>query len=146
VLKADGLAAGKGVVIPKPARKHWRRWRICSAVAYAAGAEVVIEEFMLGEEASFALTDGATILSFGCAQDHKRVGEGGYPIPAAWEHTAPRPKLDRDDARRGVGEDHGPTVRTLATEGMLYSGRAVCRATLTDQGPKLIYTRCFGDP
>jgi phosphoribosylamine--glycine ligase len=93
VLKADGLAAGKGVVIAEDRAGAEAALDDMFGGAFGdAGSEVVIEEFLEGEEASFfALTDGATIVSFGTAQDHKRVAMATLgPIPAGWARTAPR--------------------------------------------------------
>jgi len=103
VIKADGLAAGKGVIIAETREEALEALDTMFSGAFgAAGEEVVLEEFMTGEEASFfALTDGSAILPFGSAQDHKRVGPSdrrritsGWatatpaPIPAAWAPTA----------------------------------------------------------
>ncbi|MGB5778004.1 phosphoribosylamine--glycine ligase [Allopontixanthobacter sediminis] len=150
VLKADGLAAGKGVVIPETRVEAIAELEDMFGGRFgAAGAEVVIEEFMRGEEASFfALTDGATILSFGCAQDHKRVGEGDTgPNTGGMGAYSPAPVLDA--MTRGVVLEKiiAPTVRTLANEGTPYSGVLFAGLMLTDHGPKLIEYNCrFGDP
>lgn len=150
VLKADGLAAGKGVVIPETREEALAALEDMFGGRFgAAGAEVVIEEFMLGEEASFfALTDGATILSFGCAQDHKRVGEGDTgPNTGGMGAYSPAPVLDAMMRGEVLEKIIGPTVRTLANEGMPYSGVLFAGLMLTDQGPKLIEYNCrFGDP
>jgi len=150
VLKADGLAAGKGVVIAAT------RAEAESALADmfggqfgAAGAEVVIEEFMQGEEASFfALTDGATILPFGTAQDHKRAGDGdtgpntggmGAYSPA----TILTPALHAEVMERIIA----PTVHQLVEDGSPYSGVLYAGLMLTEEGPKLVEYNCrFGDP
>ncbi|MGB3377279.1 MAG: phosphoribosylamine--glycine ligase, partial [Allopontixanthobacter sediminis] len=150
VLKADGLAAGKGVVIPETRVEAIAELEDMFGGRFgAAGAEVVIEEFMRGEEASFfALTDGATILSFGCAQDHKRVGEGDTgPNTGGMGAYSPAPVLDA--MTRGVVLEKiiAPTVRTLANEGTPYSGVLFAGLMLTDHGPKLIEYNCrCGDP
>jgi phosphoribosylamine--glycine ligase len=114
-----------------------------------AGAEVVIEEFMQGEEASFfALTDGAIILPFGCAQDHKRVGEGDTgPNTGGMGAYSPAPILT--PALRGevMNRIAAPTVRALAEAGMPYSGVLYAGVMLTPEGPKLVEYNCrFGDP
>ena len=150
VLKADGLAAGKGVVIAGT--------RLEAEAALAdmfggalgqAGAEVVIEEFMEGEEVSFfALTDGATIVPFGSAQDHKRVGDGDTgPNTGGMGAYSPAPVLT--PALRGevIERILAPTVRTLADEGTPYSGVLYAGLMLTAEGPKLVEYNCrFGDP
>lgn len=150
VLKADGLAAGKGVVIPETREEAIAALEDMFGGRFgAAGAEVVIEEFMRGEEASFfALTDGATILSFGCAQDHKRVGEGDTgPNTGGMGAYSPAPVLDAMARGEVLEKIIAPTVRTLANEGMPYSGVLFAGLMLTDEGPKLIEYNCrFGDP
>lgn len=150
VLKADGLAAGKGVVIPETREEAVAALEDMFGGRFgAAGAEVVIEEFMRGEEASFfALTDGATILSFGCAQDHKRVGEGDTgPNTGGMGAYSPAPVLTAMLRGEVLEKIIGPTVKALADEGMPYSGVLFAGLMLTDQGPKLIEYNCrFGDP
>ncbi|GAA4642337.1 phosphoribosylamine--glycine ligase [Pontixanthobacter gangjinensis] len=150
VLKADGLAAGKGVVIPETYDEAVAALEDMYGGKFgAAGAEVVIEEFMQGEEASFfALTDGATILSFGCAQDHKRVGEGDTgPNTGGMGAYSPAPVLDSMMRGEVLEKIIAPTVKTLADEGMPYSGVLFAGLMLTDEGPKLIEYNCrFGDP
>ena len=150
VLKADGLAAGKGVVIPETREEAVAALEDMFGGRFgAAGAEVVIEEFMRGEEASFfALTDGATILSFGCAQDHKRVGEGDTgPNTGGMGAYSPAPVLDAMVRGEVLEKIIAPTVRTLANEGTPYSGVLFAGLMLTPQGPKLIEYNCrFGDP
>ncbi|NTZ43583.1 phosphoribosylamine--glycine ligase [Altererythrobacter sp. SALINAS58] len=154
VLKADGLAAGKGVIIAET--------RADAEAALAdmfdgkfvdsasdTGAEVVVEEFLKGEEASFfALTDGASIMAFGTAQDHKRVGEGDTgPNTGGMGAYSPAPVLDA--MRRGEALERiiAPTVRAMADAGMPYSGVLYAGLMLTDEGPKLIEYNCrFGDP
>jgi phosphoribosylamine--glycine ligase len=146
VLKADGLAAGKGVVI---ADTLGEAEAALAAMFDEAGAEVVIEEFMEGEEASFfALTDGATVLAFGSAQDHKRVGERdtGPNTGGMGAYSPARvltPLLRGEVIERIVA----PTVRALADAGTPYSGVLFAGLMLTDAGPKLIEYNCrFGDP
>lgn len=150
VLKADGLAAGKGVVIaPTRAKAAEALTGMFSGVFGGAGTEVVIEEFMEGEEASFfALTDGATILSFGGAQDHKRVGDGDTgPNTGGMGAYSPAPVLTPMLRGEVLEKIIVPTVKTLADEGMPYSGVLFAGLMLTDEGPKLIEYNCrFGDP
>ena len=154
VLKADGLAAGKGVIIAdtradaESALADMFGGKFVDA-ASDTGAEVVIEEFLKGEEASFfALTDGASIMAFGTAQDHKRVGEGDTgPNTGGMGAYSPAPVLDA--MRRGEALERiiAPTVRAMADAGMPYSGVLYAGLMLTDEGPKLIEYNCrFGDP
>ncbi len=150
VLKADGLAAGKGVVIA-PTREEAE-----AALADMfggqfgdAGAEVVIEEFLDGEEASFfALTDGETVLPFGTAQDHKRVGEGDTgPNTGGMGAYSPAPVLTEELQACVMRDIVQPTVDTLREEGTPYSGVLYAGLMLTAEGPKLIeYNARFGDP
>ncbi|WP_309750676.1 phosphoribosylamine--glycine ligase [Novosphingobium sp.] len=150
VIKADGLAAGKGVTVAMTrAEAETALAEIFDGRFGAAGAEAVIEEFMEGEEASFfALTDGHTVVPFGSAQDHKRVGDGdtgpntggmGAYSPAA----VLTPLLEGEALERIVV----PTVRAMADEGMPYSGVLYAGLMLTPEGVKLIEYNCrFGDP
>jgi len=150
VLKADGLAAGKGVVIAKDRAEAERALEDMFGGRFgAAGAEVVIEEFLTGEEASFfALTDGSTIVPFGSAQDHKRVGEGDTgPNTGGMGAYSPAPVLTPELRSEVIRKIIAPTVRTLADEGTPYSGVLYAGLMLTEQGPKLIEYNCrFGDP
>ena len=150
VIKADGLAAGKGVVIAESADEA--REAIIDMFGGhfgSAGAEVVIEEFMTGEEASFfALTDGATIVAFGSAQDHKRVGDGdtGPNTGGMGAYSPARvltPELERETLTRIIA----PTVKAMADAGTPYSGVLYAGLMLTEDGPRLIEYNCrFGDP
>jgi phosphoribosylamine--glycine ligase len=150
VIKADGLAAGKGVVIAETHEDAEAALADMFAGQFGnAGAEVVIEEFLTGEEVSFfALTDGATILPFGSAQDHKRVGEGdtGPNTGGMGAYSPARvltPLLEGEVIERIVA----PTVRAMREEGTPYSGILYAGLMLTREGPKLIeYNARFGDP
>ncbi|WP_209349020.1 phosphoribosylamine--glycine ligase [Pontixanthobacter sp. CEM42] len=150
VLKADGLAAGKGVVIAETrALAAEALTDMFSGKFGDAGAEVVLEEFMQGEEASFfALTDGTTIIPFGSAQDHKRVGEGDTgPNTGGMGAYSPAPVLTAELEALVMERIIRPTVDTLRSEGMPYSGVLFAGLMLTDGGPKLIEYNCrFGDP
>jgi phosphoribosylamine--glycine ligase len=150
VLKADGLAAGKGVVIAETrAEASEALTDMFSGRFGDAGAEVVIEEFMEGEEASFfALTDGTTILRCGSAQDHKRVGEGDTgPNTGGMGAYSPAPVLSPELEDAVMARIIEPTVTRLREEGMPYSGVLFAGLMLTDEGPKLIEYNCrFGDP
>ena len=150
VLKADGLAAGKGVVIADTLEGA----EIALADMFGggfggAGAQVVIEEFMEGEEASFfALTDGTAIVPFGSAQDHKRVGDGDTgPNTGGMGAYSPAPVLTAELQARVMAEIIEPTVRTMREDGNPYSGVLFAGLMLTAEGPKLIeYNARFGDP
>lgn len=150
VIKADGLAAGKGVIIATTTQEADAALVDMYGGGFGeAGAEVVLEEFMTGEEASFfALTDGKSVLAFGSAQDHKRVGDGDTgPNTGGMGAYSPAkvltPALEAEVMERIIQ----PTVDTLAADGMPYSGVLYAGLMLTDEGPKLIeYNARFGDP
>jgi phosphoribosylamine--glycine ligase len=150
VLKADGLAAGKGVVIAETLADAEEALADMFGGGFgAAGAQVVIEEFMQGEEASFfALTDGTAIVPFGSAQDHKRVGDGDTgPNTGGMGAYSPAPVLTPELQARVMAEIIEPTVRTMREEGNPYSGVLFAGLMLTAEGPKLIeYNARFGDP
>ncbi len=150
VIKADGLAAGKGVIIaetPEVARAAIDE--MFGGGFGEAGAAVVIEEYMTGEEASFfALTDGAAIVPFGSAQDHKRVGDGDQgPNTGGMGAYSPARVLTPELEARVMAEIIEPTVATMAEAGNPYNGVLYAGLMLTAQGPKLIEYNCrFGDP
>lgn len=154
VLKADGLAAGKGVVIAATLEEAEAALADMfgggfGPEALGAGAEVVIEEFMEGEEVSFfALTDGRRIVPFGSAQDHKRVGDGDTgPNTGGMGAYSPAPVLTQELQARVMAEIIEPTVRTMREEGNPYQGVLFAGLMLTADGPKLIeYNARFGDP
>ena len=150
VIKADGLAAGKGVTVAMDLATAEAAIREIFAGRFgAAGAEAVVEEFLDGEEASFfALTDGSTILPFASAQDHKRVGEGDTgPNTGGMGAYSPARVLTPELQAEAMTRIIAPTVKTLADEGMPYSGVLFLGLMLTAQGPKLIEYNCrFGDP
>jgi phosphoribosylamine--glycine ligase len=150
VLKADGLAAGKGVVIAETLADAEETLADMFGGGFGgAGAQVVIEEFMEGEEASFfALTDGTAIVPFGSAQDHKRVGDGDTgPNTGGMGAYSPAPVLTPALQARVMAEIIEPTVRTMREEGNPYQGVLFAGLMLTAQGPKLIeYNARFGDP
>ncbi len=154
VLKADGLAAGKGVVIAETRAEAEAALTEMfggqfGAGSFGAGAEVVIEEFMAGEEASFfALTDGTTIVPFASAQDHKRVGDGDTgPNTGGMGAYSPAPVLTPELEAKVMREIIEPTVRTMRADGNPYSGVLYAGLMLTAEGPKLIeYNARFGDP
>ena len=150
VLKADGLAAGKGVVIAATLAEAEETLADMFGGGFGgAGAQVVIEEFMEGEEASFfALTDGTAIVPFGSAQDHKRVGDGDTgPNTGGMGAYSPAPVLTPELQARVMAEIIEPTVRTMREEGNPYQGVLFAGLMLTADGPKLIeYNARFGDP
>ena len=150
VLKADGLAAGKGVVIAETREEAQEALRDMFDGRFgSAGSEVVIEQFLSGEEASFfALTDGETVVPFGTAQDHKRVGEGDTgPNTGGMGAYSPAPVLTEALQAQVMREIVQPTVDTLRAEGMPYSGVLYAGLMLTENGPQLIeYNARFGDP
>ena len=150
VLKADGLAAGKGVVIAETYEEAQHALdEMFDGKFGSAGSEVVIEQFLMGEEASFfALTDGTAIVPIGTAQDHKRVGAGDTgPNTGGMGAYSPAPVLSEDLQRQVMREIVEPTVRTMAAEGTPYSGVLYAGLMLTKDGPQLIeYNARFGDP
>jgi len=150
VIKADGLAAGKGVIIAAtPEEAQAALAEMFDGSFGGAGEAVVIEEFLDGEEASFfALTDGTTILPFGTAQDHKRVGDGDTgPNTGGMGAYSPAAIVTAEVAERVMREIVEPTVRAQAERGSPYSGILYAGLMLTAEGPKLIeYNVRFGDP
>lgn len=146
VIKADGLAAGKGVTV---AFTKAEAEGAITDLFSVPGAEVVIEEFLEGEEASlFVLTDGEALLPFGSAQDHKRVGDGDTgPNTGGMGAYSPARVLTPELEQQAIDRIVRPTVDTLRTEGTPFSGVLYAGLMLTEQGPKLIeYNARFGDP
>jgi phosphoribosylamine--glycine ligase len=150
VIKADGLAAGKGVVIAATtAEAEAAISDMLSGGFGAAGASLVIEEYLAGEEASFfALTDGETVVPFGSAQDHKRVGDGDTgPNTGGMGAYSPASILTPELEERVMAEIVRPTVDAMRANGTPYSGVLYAGLMLTAEGPKLIeYNVRFGDP
>jgi phosphoribosylamine--glycine ligase len=150
VLKADGLAAGKGVVIADSRGQAERAIAgMFEGQFGTAGASIVVEEYLEGEEASFfAVSDGTTVLPFGTAQDHKRVGEGDTgPNTGGMGAYSPAPVLGEALQARVMDEIVRPTVKAMAADGTPYSGVLYAGLMLTAEGPKLIEYNCrFGDP
>jgi len=143
VIKADGLAAGKGVTVAMS------RAEAEAAIRAAGDGPMVIEEFLDGEEASlFALVDGETAVALASAQDHKRVGEGDTgPNTGGMGAYAPAPVLTAELEKRAMDEIVRPTARALAAAGTPFSGVLYAGLMLTADGPKLIeYNVRFGDP
>lgn len=150
VIKADGLAAGKGVTVAMTLDEARAALDSCFDGSFgAAGAEVVIEEFMTGEEASFfCLCDGNTALPFGTAQDHKRVGDGDVgPNTGGMGAYSPAPVMTPEMVERTMREIIQPTMRGMADLGAPFAGILFAGLMITDKGPKLIeYNTRFGDP
>lgn len=150
VVKADGLAAGKGVVIAETLDEAAAAIDACFSGAFgAAGAEVVIEEFMQGEEASFfALCDGTTALALATAQDHKRVGDGDTGLNTGGMGAySPAPVMTAQVIERTMDEIIRPTVAGMAARGTPFTGVLFAGLMITSSGPKLIeYNARFGDP
>jgi phosphoribosylamine--glycine ligase len=143
VIKADGLAAGKGVTVAMT------REEAEAAIRSAGDGPMVVEEFLDGEEASlFALVDGDTAIPLASAQDHKRVGEGDTgPNTGGMGAYAPAPVLTPELQQRAMEEIVRPTARALAAAGTPFSGVLYAGLMLTVEGPKLIeYNVRFGDP
>jgi phosphoribosylamine--glycine ligase len=150
VVKADGLAAGKGVIIAETIDEaETAIGEIFSGKFGDAGVEVVVEEFLTGEEASlFALSDGEHVVLFGTAQDHKRVGDGDTgPNTGGMGAYSPAPVMDEAMTRRAFDEIIAPTVKSMAAEGNPYQGVLYAGLMIGADGPKLIEYNCrFGDP
>ena len=143
VIKADGLAAGKGVTVAMT------RAEAELAIAAAGDGPLVIEEFLDGEEASlFALVDGKTAVPLASAQDHKRVGEGDTgPNTGGMGAYAPAPVLSAALQKQAMDEIVIPTAHALADAGTPFNGVLYAGLMLTAEGPKLIeYNVRFGDP
>ena len=148
VIKADGLAAGKGVVIAETqAEAESELDEFFSGKFGDAGDCVLIEEFMTGHEISFfALADGKSVLPLIAAQDHKRAFDGDKG-PNTGGMGAYSPVLGFDDEQRIMDEILLPTVRGMASEGAPFTGVLFAGLMMTDEGPKLIeYNVRFGDP
>jgi phosphoribosylamine--glycine ligase len=150
VVKADGLAAGKGVIVAMTLDEALAAIDDMFGGEFgAAGAEVVIEEFMTGEEASFfILTDGVNALPIGTAQDHKRVGDGDTgPNTGGMGAYSPAPVLTDAIAARAMAEIVLPTIREMARRGTPYQGVLYAGLMIKDgQGRLVEYNARFGDP
>ncbi|WP_282052537.1 phosphoribosylamine--glycine ligase [Phaeobacter inhibens] len=150
VVKADGLAAGKGVIIAMTEAEAMAAIDDMFGGAFGgAGAEVVIEEFMEGEEASlFVLVDGEDVLAIGSAQDHKRVGEGDTGLNTGGMGAySPAPVLSAEIEAKAMEEIVKPTMRVMAERGMPYQGVLYAGLMIKDGQPRLVeYNVRFGDP
>ncbi|HLH12023.1 MAG TPA: phosphoribosylamine--glycine ligase [Methylovirgula sp.] len=150
VVKADGLAAGKGVVVAQTVAEADAAIDLMfSGIFGAAGREIIIEEKLEGEEVSFfALCDGERALSFASAQDHKRVGEADVgPNTGGMGAYSPAPLMDAALAERVMAEIVGPALRGMKELGAPFKGVLFAGLMITSQGPKLIeFNVRFGDP
>ncbi len=150
VVKADGLAAGKGVIVAMTEAEALDAIDDMFGGEFGtAGAEVVIEEFMEGEEASFfVLVDGETVLPIGTAQDHKRVGDGDTgPNTGGMGAYSPAPVLTDEIAQKALDEIIRPTMAEMARQGMPYQGVLYAGLMIKDGQPRLVeYNVRFGDP
>ncbi len=151
VVKADGLAAGKGVVIAEsqPEAVHAVREMLENRVFGDAGAKVLLEEFLVGEELSLhAVTDGRNLVFLPSAQDHKRVGEGDTGLNTGGMGAyAPAPRATSQLLAEVEEKIFRPTLAGLAAEGIEYRGVLYAGLMLTKEGPKVLEYNCrFGDP
>ena len=152
VVKADGLAAGKGVVVAQTpaAAEHAVRDMLAGNAFGEAGHRVVIEDFLEGEEASFiVMADGEHVLPLATSQDHKRVGEGDTgPNTGGMGAYSPAPVITPEIHARVLREIIGPTVRGMAAEGVPYTGFLYAGLMIAKDGtPKVLEFNCrLGDP
>ena len=149
VVKADGLAAGKGVVVADSIREADAAVDSLLSVGGLSTAELVIEQFLEGEEVSFfALCDGVEAVPFSCAQDHKRLGEGDTgPNTGGMGAYSPPLIMTSELNKRVMREIIRPTVRGMAQRGAPYRGVLFAGLMIDEEGPKLIeYNVRFGDP
>ncbi len=150
VVKADGLAAGKGVIIAQTHAEADTAVDACFSGAFgAAGTEVVIEDFLDGEEASFfVLCDGVNILPLVAAQDHKRVGDGDTgPNTGGMGAYSPAPVMTPAIVQRTLDEIIRPTVVAMVARGTPFRGVLFAGLMIGSDGPQLIeYNTRFGDP
>ncbi|WP_398467610.1 phosphoribosylamine--glycine ligase [Tardiphaga sp.] len=150
VIKADGLAAGKGVVVAMTLQEAEDAIDMMLGGGFgAAGAEAVVEEFMVGEEASFfVLCDGENALPLVAAQDHKRAFDGDKgPNTGGMGAYSPAPVFTDAIQKRTMDEIILPTLKAMKEMGCPYKGVLFAGLMITDEGPKLIeYNARFGDP
>lgn len=150
VIKADGLAAGKGVVVAMELEEALAAIDDMFGGAFGtAGAEVVIEEFMEGEEASFfVLSDGENVLSMGTAQDHKRAFDGDEgPNTGGMGAYSPAPVMTDEITRKALEQTIKPTIAEMAKRGTPFEGVLYAGFMIKDGQPRLVeYNVRFGDP
>lgn len=150
VIKADGLAAGKGVIIATSKPESDRAIDFMFEGGFGhSGHEIVVEEFMEGEEASFfALSDGRNVIPLAGAQDHKRVGDGDTgPNTGGMGAYSPAPVLTAALEAQAMDVFIRPTIEAFAAKGLSYMGVIYLGLMITKSGPKLVEYNCrFGDP
>ncbi|MBI2708271.1 MAG: phosphoribosylamine--glycine ligase [Actinobacteria bacterium] len=151
VVKTDGLAAGKGVLVTTSLidAEDDVRAKLAGEAFGDAGRTVVVEEFLAGPELSvFALCDGERAEAIGCARDHKRVGDGDTgPNTGGMGAFSPVPGVDDALVERVMDESVRPTLAALGARGIDYRGFLYCGLVLTDGGPKVLeHNVRFGDP
>jgi phosphoribosylamine--glycine ligase len=151
VVKADGLAAGKGAMVCRTLDEADGALRLCleEGAFGSAGRTVVVEEFMEGEEASFfVVTDGTSVLPFQAAQDHKTIFDGDRgPNTGGMGAYSPAPAMDATTDRRVMDEIVTPTIAAMAKEGAPYAGVLYVGLMITKDGPRVVEFNCrFGDP
>lgn len=151
VVKADGLAAGKGVIVCRTLDEVDRALARCfeERAFGESGLTVVMEEFLEGEEASFfALSDGAAVLPLAAAQDHKTVFDGDLgPNTGGMGAYSPAPVLDAALEERVMADVVRPVIAAMSKEGAPYAGVLYVGLMITREGPKVIEFNCrFGDP
>jgi len=150
VVKVDGLAAGKGVTVAQTIDEARAAVTACFEGSFGeAGASVVIEECLVGEEASlFALCDGERAVLFGSAQDHKAVGEGDMgPNTGGMGAYAPAPVMSDAMTARAMAEIVQPAINGMAARGTPFKGVLFAGLMITEDGPQLIeFNTRFGDP
>ena len=151
VIKADGLALGKGVIIAmtREEAKDAVKSMMQDKVFGASGDHIVVEEFLTGPEVSvLAFTDGKTLVPMISSMDHKRAGDNDTGLNTGGMGTvAPNPYYTRDVAARCMEEIFLPTMRAMNTEGRTFKGCLYFGLMITEKGPKVIEYNCrFGDP
>jgi phosphoribosylamine--glycine ligase len=150
VVKADGLAAGKGVIVPETTAEAHKAIDFMFEGGFGkSGHAIVVEEFMQGEEASFfALSDGTNVIPLAGAQDHKRVGDGDTgPNTGGMGAYSPAPVLPPALADMAMKEFIKPTVAAMKARGAPYMGVLYLGLMITAEGPRLVEYNCrFGDP
>ncbi|MFZ3072272.1 MAG: phosphoribosylamine--glycine ligase [Thermodesulfobacteriota bacterium] len=149
VIKADGLAAGKGVIISQNPEETVAAIRSISKDFGDAGKRIIIEEFLRGEEASFlVITDGKTILPLASAQDHKTVFDNDLgPNTGGMGAYSPAPVITKELEKKILSSIMLPTIEAMEKEGRPYKGVLYAGLMITDKGPKVLeFNARFGDP
>ncbi|EJF86739.1 phosphoribosylamine--glycine ligase [Bartonella rattimassiliensis] len=150
VIKADGLAAGKGVVVATTMEEAFNAVDACFKSAFGeAGNKIVVESFLEGEEASFfCLCDGEIVLPFGSAQDHKRIGDGDTGANTGGMGAySPAPIMTQEIVNRTLTEIVEPTLKSMKEMGAPFKGILFVGLMITQKGPKLIeFNVRLGDP